>query len=164
MEYSGPVQSITAACLCLSWCALLLYAGKDHSKVLDEHVSTVMDKAKQVSAQVRGAPSSLRQAWLSQPKLQQQDGVSHTDSTGSKRGKFLWHPEALLSLSSSAYGSTSTSASDAWFKLLPVSAYMCHASSECVSEQQQQLQLEHAAAGAVGASLACSALCQLWLS
>lgn len=34
-------------------------AGKDHSKVLDEHVSTFMDKAKQVSAQVQKAGSLL---------------------------------------------------------------------------------------------------------
>lgn len=37
---------------CIAFCCTFL-AGKDHSKVLDEHVSTFVDKAKQVSAQVR---------------------------------------------------------------------------------------------------------------
>lgn len=41
----------TTTCVCAPF---MLRAGKDHSKVLDEHVSTFMDKAKQVSAQVWG--------------------------------------------------------------------------------------------------------------
>lgn len=41
------LHGINRMCVCPSCCA-----GKDHSKVLDEHVSSFMDKAKQVSAQV----------------------------------------------------------------------------------------------------------------
>jgi hypothetical protein len=37
---------------CLCW--LVAAAGKDHSKVLDEHVSGFVEKAKTMSAQVRG--------------------------------------------------------------------------------------------------------------
>lgn len=42
-QICGLLCRASTACVC---------AGKDHSKVLDEHVSSFMDKAKQVSAQV----------------------------------------------------------------------------------------------------------------
>jgi hypothetical protein len=116
-----------------------------------------MEKAKQVSAQVRAAASSPVTALPCRLKRQQQDGVSHMDSIGSKQGSLsytvkLSSPKTAAAVAAAAPAPAPTPAgsnSHAWLKLLLLPACICHASSECVSQQQQQQQqqqqLEHQA-------------------